>query len=76
MLDLSLADITCQNMVLKMEEQIEMSQQLSTPSKYAGLGAAITAELMISFWFGVGVMLAVGVAEGSNHFIGTLMKGK
>ena len=30
--------------------------ETTTPSKYAGLGAAITAELMIGFWFGVGVM--------------------
>ena len=36
------------------------SKQSATPSKDAGLGAAITAELMIGFWFGVGVMLAVG----------------
>ena len=47
-------------MVLKMEEQVEVK----TLSKYAGLGAAITAELMIGFWFGAGVMLAVGIAGG------------
>ena len=47
-----------------MEEQVEMI----TPSKYAGLEAAITAELMI----GVGVMLAVGL----NHFVRTVTRGK
>ena len=47
-----------------------------TPSKYAGLRAAITAELMIGFWFGVGVMRAVGVADGLNHFIRTITRGK
>ena len=49
-----------------MEEQV--------PSKY--LGAAMTAELMISFWFGAGVMLAVGVADGINHFVRALTIGK
>ena len=42
-------------------EELEIKQP-ATPSKYAGLGAAITAELMIGFWFGVGVMLPIGVA--------------
>ena len=55
-----------------MEERMEMT----TPSKYAGLGAAITAELMIGFWFGVGVMLAVVVAEGLNHFVRVVTRGK
>ena len=45
------------------------SEQPTTPSTYAGLGAAITAELIIGFWFGVGIMLAVGVLDGLNHFI-------
>ena len=44
----------------------------ASPSKYAGLGAAITAELMIGFWFGIGVILAVGVADGLNYCIGAL----
>ena len=41
--------------------------------KYTGLGAAITAELMIGLWFGIGVTLAIGVVDGLNHFIGMFM---
>ena len=51
-----------------MVEQIEVTDQRKetnerppTPSKYAGLGAAVAAELMIGFWFGTGVILAIGV---------------
>ena len=29
--------------------------KLATSIKYTGLGAALAAELMIGFWFGVGV---------------------
>ena len=61
-------------MVLKMEEQVEEQMERTTPSKYAGLGAAITADLMIGFWFGVGVMLAAGVADGLNHFVRTVTR--
>ena len=50
--------------------------EMTTLSKYAGLGSAIPAELMIGFWFGVGVMLAVGVADGPNHFVRTPTRGK
>ena len=45
-------------------------------SKHAGLGAAIAATLMIGFWFGVGVMLAIVVADGLNHFVGALTGSK
>ena len=33
-------------------ESGDASRRECFPSKYEGLGAAITAELMISFWFG------------------------
>ena len=59
-------------MALKMEEQMEVT----TPSQYAGLRAAITAELMIGFWFGVGVMLAAGVVDGLSHFVRAVTRGK
>ena len=49
---------------------------LAPLSKYAGLGAAIIAELMIGFWFGVGVMLAAGVADCLNHLVRAVTRGK
>ena len=53
-----------------------MSEQLTNSNKYTGLRATITAELMIGFWFGVGVMLAVGVADSLNHFVRAVARGK
>ena len=50
----------------------EMSGKPATPSKYAGLGAALTTELMIGFWFSIGVILATGVADSLNYCIGAL----
>ena len=59
--------------VLKMVEQMdlrkEMSERLTTPCKYAGLAAAMAAEQMIGFWFGIGVTLAVGVVGSLNHLV-------
>ena len=37
--------------ILKMQEEQIKEAKLATPSKYTGLGAAITAELIIGFWF-------------------------
>ena len=53
----------------KMMEQMETSQCPATPSKYAGFGAA---ELMIGFFFGIGVILAIGVVDGLNYCAGAL----
>ena len=57
----------------------EMNKNLSTLSKsdgetqapgpYASLGAAIAAELMIGFWFGIGVVLAVKTLESLEYCI-------
>ena len=47
----------------------EMSKNLSTSSKYEGLAAAIAAELMIGFWFGVGVLLTVKTLESLEYCI-------
>ena len=51
--------------ILKLVEQMdlrkEMSEKPTTQGKYAGLGAALAAELMIGFWFGIEVILAVRV---------------
>ena len=51
----------------------ETSKWLATLSKYAGLGAAMAAKLMIGFWFGIGVILAVGMVDSLNYCIGVLM---
>ena len=58
--------------VLEIEMRKEMSEWLTTPSKYTGLGAAMEAELMIGFLFGIGVILAVGVVDSLNYCIGAL----
>ena len=63
-------------MVVKMETTDLTSEQSTTLSKYAGLEAAITAELTIHSWFGVGVMLAVGIVDGLNHFVRAVTRGK
>ena len=55
-------------------EQVKQVEQktntnLSTSSKYEGLAAAIAAELMIGFWFGIGVVLAVKILESLEYCI-------
>ena len=35
---------------------METNKQPTTPSKYESLGAAMAAELMIGFWFGIAVI--------------------
>ena len=45
------------------------SQATQAPGPYAGLGAAIAAELMIGFWFGIGVVLAVKTLESLEYCI-------
>ena len=48
---------------------MELKTNLSTLSKYEGLAAAIAAELMIGFWFGIGVVLAVKTLESLEYCI-------
>ena len=61
-------------------KQVEKKTNLLTLSKstcgaplpggaYEGLTAAIAAELMIGFWFGVGVVLAVKTLESLEYCI-------
>ena len=38
-------------------------------SKYASLGAAMAAEIMIGFWFGIGVILAVKMVNSLEDCI-------
>ena len=50
-------------------KQVEQKTNLLTSSKYEGLTAAIAAELMTGFWFGVGVVLAVKTLESLEYCI-------
>ena len=50
-----------------MEERVEMNEQLMTLRKYEGLGAAMAGELMIDFWFGIGVILAITVGYSLDY---------
>ena len=45
----------------------------TNPSKYEGLGAAMAAELMNGFWFGIGVILAVRNMDSLDHCAKALM---
>ena len=64
-------------MVLKIEEQVTktnlMSEKSTTPSKDAGLGSAMVAELMIGFWFGIGAILAVKMMNSLDYCIEELI---
>ena len=53
-------------MVLKMEMTDLMSKQQTTQSKYEGLWSATAAELMIGFWLGTGVILAVKMVDSQR----------
>ena len=47
----------------------KMSKNSSTSSKYEGLAAAMAAELMIGFWFGIGAILAIKTVQSLEEFI-------
>ena len=55
-----------------MEERVEMK----TLSKSEGLGAAMAAELMIGFWFGIGAILAVKMMNSLDYCIEELISRK
>ena len=63
-----------------MEEQVETidmsSEQLTTPSKYEDLGSVMAAELMIGFWFEIGVILAIRMANSLDYCIEALISRK
>ena len=59
-----------------MERTDLMSKQLVTPSKYEGLGSAMAAKLMIGFWFGIRVILAIRIVDNLNHCVEVLMSSK
>ena len=54
-----------------MEEQVEQVQWETNekPSKYEGLADAMAVELMIDFWFGIGVVLAVKMVQSLEYCI-------
>ena len=56
-----------------METTDMMSKQPATLSKYTSLGAAMAAKLMIGIWFGIGIILAVGIVDGLNYCTRALM---
>ena len=56
-----------------MEEQVETTEK---PSKYEGLGAAMAAELMIGFWFGIGVILAAKMVHNLEYCTEELISRK
>ena len=59
-----------------MEEQVETIDQTTTLSKFEGLGAAMAAELMIGFWFGIGVILAAKMVHSLEYCIEELISRK
>ena len=63
-------------MALKMEMTDLTSEQLATLSKYKGLGAAMAAELMIGFWFEIGIILAVKMVNGLDYCTEECTRGK
>ena len=58
-----------------MEQQVEQktNKNLLTSTKYAGLAAAMAAELMIGFWFGIGAILAVKSGRTDKQKIKSLL---
>ena len=48
---------------------VETNKNLSTLSKYEGLAAAMAAELMIGFWFGIGAILAIKMVSSLEELI-------
>ena len=48
---------------------MKTNKNLSTSSKYAGLGAALAAEIMVGFWFSVGAILAVKMVNSLEELI-------
>ena len=61
-----------------------MNKNLTTSSKsaggapgaYEGLAAAMAAELMIGFWFGIGAILAIKTIQSLEYCIEELISRK
>ena len=50
--------------------------ETSTLSNYEGLGAVMAAELMVGFWFGIGVILAAKMVHSLEYCIEELISRK
>ena len=50
-------------------EEMKTNKNLSTSSKYEGLTAAMAAELMAGFWFGIGAILAIKMVNSLEELI-------
>ena len=60
-----------------MEERVETIEQTNKKlSKYEGLGAAMAAELMTGFWFGIGTILAAKMVYSLEYCIEELISRK
>ena len=57
-------------------EKAQKSEQPATLTKYEGLGATMVAELMIGFWFGTGVILAISMFNSLDYCIEELINRK
>ena len=55
---------------------METIDQTTTPSKYEGLKAAMAAELMVGFWFGIGVILAAKMVHSLEYCVEALISRK
>ena len=52
------------------------NEKSTTPSKYATLGSAMAAELMIGFWLEIGAILAVKMMNILDYCIEELISRK
>ena len=43
--------------------------EMTTSSECASLGAAIASKLIIGFWFGIGVILAIRIVDSLNYYV-------
>ena len=50
-------------------EEMKTNENSLTSSKYEGVAAAIAAELMIDFWFGIGAILAIKMVNSLEELI-------
>ena len=58
----------------------QTKNRVSTPGTvhkaYEGLGAAMVAQLMIGFWFGIGAILAIKMMKSLDYCVEELTKRK